>query len=95
MANRFSAVKRVRQEKRRTVVNRRNLSRLRRQMRAFRHALQSGNPSAASSLFSPTIRVIDRAVQKGVIKKNAAARYKSRLTIRFHALSSAPTPASP
>jgi small subunit ribosomal protein S20 len=28
------------------------------------------------------ISVIDKSVQKGVLHKNAAARYKSRLTVR-------------
>jgi len=33
-----------------------------------------------------TMGVIDRSVQKGVIKKNTAGRYKSRLTKRINAL---------
>ena len=29
-----------------------------------------------------TVSLIDKAVQKGVLHRNAAARYKSRLTVR-------------
>ena len=96
MANHFSALKRARQTKRRTVVNRRITTRVRHQIRDLQRALKSSDPAAAKSLFPQTISVIDRAAQKGVIKKNTAARYKSRLSVRINALTgSAPTPASP
>ena len=86
MANTYSSLKRVRQTERRTAVNRRHITRLRHQIRAFRRALASNDKAAASSSLGETISVIDRAAQKGVIKRNTAARYKSRLTVRLNAL---------
>ena len=90
MASHYSALERARQTKRRTVVNRRHITRLRHQIRALRRALKAGDAGAAKAVFAETISGIDRAAQKGVIKKNTAARYKSRLSLRFRALEAAP-----
>ncbi|HYM09728.1 MAG TPA: 30S ribosomal protein S20 [Bryobacterales bacterium] len=90
MANHYSALKRARQTKRRTTVNRQNVTRLRHQIRALRRALQSGDKSGVQPVFAETISLIDRAARKGVIKKNTAARYKSRLSLRVNALQAAP-----
>ena len=38
-----------------------------------------------TELLPETISTIDKAVQKGVLHRNAAARYKSRLTVRANA----------
>ena len=40
--------------------------------------------SKAKDLISETIKKIDRAAQKGIIKKNTAARKKSRLVKNFY-----------
>lgn len=95
MANHYSALKRARQTKKRTIVNRRNKSRLRHQIRSLRRILQSGENSVLQSEFRKTVSVIDRAAQKGVIKKNTAARYKSRLWIRVNARLAAATASVP
>ena len=86
MANHLSALKRVRQEERRTVVNRRTKTRLRHQIRAMRRALTSKDGDAAGKLLPATFSVIDRSAKAGVIKKNTAARYNSRLHVRVKAL---------
>lgn len=86
MANHLSALKRVRQEERRTVVNRRTRTRLRHQIRAMRRALTSKDGDAATKLLPATFSVIDRSAKVGVIKKNTAARYKSRLHVRVKTL---------
>jgi small subunit ribosomal protein S20 len=86
MANTYSALKRVRQTERRTEVNRKNKSRLRHQIRAMRRALTAKDAKAASELLSSTFSVIDRSAKSGIIKKNTAARYKSKLHIRVKAL---------
>ena len=83
MANHFSALKRARQTTKRTVQNRANTSRLRTALRKFRAALQAGDSAQAKSHFSDTVSMIDKAVKKGVIHKNTAARYKSRLSARL------------
>lgn len=89
MANHISALKRTRQTKKRTVRNRVRKTRVRHQIRELRQALKANDATQASSALSETISLIDRAAQKGVLAKNTAARYKSRLTVRLNALTSA------
>jgi small subunit ribosomal protein S20 len=88
MANHVSALKRARQTLTRTAQNRANASRFRTELRKFRQALQSGDAAKAQSLFSVTVSMIDKAVKKGIIHRNTAGRYKSRLNARLVALSS-------
>jgi small subunit ribosomal protein S20 len=87
MANHRSALKRARQTETRTSRNRANSSQLRTALRKFRQALQSGKAEDAKSAFSATVSAIDKGVRKGVIHKNTAARYKSRLNARLVAVS--------
>ena len=86
MANTYSALKRVRQTERRTEVNRKNKTRLRHQIRAMRRALTAKDAKVAGELLSATFSVIDRSAKSGIIKKNTAARYKSKLHLRVKAL---------
>jgi small subunit ribosomal protein S20 len=83
MANHFSALKRARQTEKRTVQNRANKSSFRTALRKFRTALESGDSAQAKGLFSETVSLIDKAVRQGVIHKNTAGRYKSRLSARM------------
>jgi small subunit ribosomal protein S20 len=85
MANHFSALKRARQTEVRTARNRANTSRLRTALRAFRESLSAGDKKVAETKFRETVSAIDKAIQKGVIHKNTAARYKSRLSARLAA----------
>ena len=80
MANHKSAEKRNRQAERRNEVNRRNRGALRTEIKRLRAAVEEGNREEAQTLLPKTVSVIDRSVQKGVLHKDAAARYKSRLT---------------
>ena len=80
MANHKSAEKRVRQNVKRNAINRNNKSALRTQIKKLRAALAAGDKNQSQELLTPTISVIDKAVNKGVLHKNTAARYKSRLT---------------
>jgi small subunit ribosomal protein S20 len=89
MANHFSALKRMRQDERRTEVNRRNKSRLRHQIRAMRRLLVAKDLDGATKALPQTYSLIDRSAKLGVIKKNTAARYKSRLVKRLKALAPA------
>jgi small subunit ribosomal protein S20 len=83
MPNHKSAEKRVRQNERRRAVNRSNRSRLRTAVKELRSALEKGGKSATEML-PTTVSEIDKAVQKGVLHRNAAARHKSRLTARVN-----------
>ena len=88
MANTYSALKRVRQTERRTEYNRKNKTRLRHQIRAMRRAIQDKDAAKAGTLLPATFSLIDRAVKTGVIKRNTADRYKSKLHVRVKALAS-------
>jgi small subunit ribosomal protein S20 len=89
MANTDSAIKRIRQSKTRNVSNQRNASRLKTQVRKLKRALDGNDAASAKDLLKPTISVVDKSVQKGVLKKNTASRIKSRLTRRVRSLASA------
>ncbi len=86
MANHYSALKRVREDEKRTEFNRRAKSRLRHQIRAMRRALASKDAKAAATLLPKTFSAVDRSAKSGIIKKNTAARYKSNLHRRLKAL---------
>jgi small subunit ribosomal protein S20 len=80
MPNHKSAEKRVRQNEKRREINRDNRGRLRTSIKKLRTALTTGDNKTVQELLPATISTIDKAVQKGVLHRNAAARYKSRLT---------------
>jgi small subunit ribosomal protein S20 len=80
MPNHKSAEKRMRQNEKRRKINRSNRTRVRNAIRTLRGALSSGDGKKVTELLPETVSTIDKAVQKGVLHKNAAARYKSRLT---------------
>ena len=80
MANHQSAKKRIRQNLKRRLINRSNRSRLRTEIKKLRVAIASGDKQASLEALQPAISVIDKMVNKHVLHKNTAARYKSRLT---------------
>jgi small subunit ribosomal protein S20 len=80
MANHKSAEKRIRQNARRKEINRSNRSKLRTQIKKLRAAIAGNDKTVSGELLNPTVSVIDKAVNKGLIHRNTAARYKSRLT---------------
>ena len=82
MPNHKSAEKRVRQNERRRVINRSNRTKLRTSIKNLRSELKGGDKSKVAALLPKTVSEIDKAVQKGVLHRNAAARHKSRLTVR-------------
>jgi small subunit ribosomal protein S20 len=86
MANTISALKRVRQTERRTEFNRKNKTRLRHTIREIRRILTSKDAKAAAEMLPKAFSIIDRSAKNGIIKKNTAARYKSKLTGRVKAL---------
>jgi small subunit ribosomal protein S20 len=79
MANHYSALKRRRQEARRTAVNQKRRSRFRHQIKALRRLIEKKDATAAQASLPKTFSLIDRAAKWGIIKGNTAARYKSRL----------------
>lgn len=86
MANTVSSIKRVRITERRNLINRARKSRLRHQIRVIRKLIEGKDQAGALAAMPKTFSVVDRAAKTGIIKKNTAARYKSRLTRRVKAL---------
>jgi small subunit ribosomal protein S20 len=82
MANHYSALKRARQTERKTTANRANKSRLRSALRSMREAIARGDKEAARSALGAAASAVDKGVQKGVLHKNTASRYKARLSAR-------------
>jgi small subunit ribosomal protein S20 len=86
MANTISSLKRVRQTKRKAEVNRLRKTRLRHQIRSVRRLLEKKDAGAAKAVLPATFSLIDRSAKWGIIKKNTAARYKSRISARIKAI---------
>jgi small subunit ribosomal protein S20 len=82
MPNHKSSEKRVRQSEKRRAINRGHRTKVRTYIKKVREALDSGKSDEIKSILPEAISVIDKSVQKGVMHKNAAARYKSRLTVQ-------------
>ena len=89
MANTYSALKRMRQTKRKTIVNRLRKSRLRHQIRSVRRLIEHKDAKGAEAVLPATFSLIDRSARWGIIKKNTAARYKSRIQARLKAMAAA------
>src|ERR1700684_1690447 len=89
MANTYSALKRMRQTKRKTVVNRLRKSRLRHQIRSVRRLIEHKDAKGAQEALSATFSLIDRLARWGIIKNNTAARYKSRIQARLKTIAAA------
>ena len=86
MANHISAVKRMRQTRRRTARNRRSKGVLRAGLREIREVLAAGNLDQVRQQMPAAFSRLDKAIQKGILHRNTAARLKSRLMGRFHVL---------
>ncbi len=86
MADHFSALKRARQTETKTTRNRASKSRLRGALRSLKQAIAKGDKAAAQTAYRATVSVVDKGVQKGVLHKNTASRYKARLSARVKAI---------
>ena len=84
MANTKSALKRMRQNEKRRVRNRAVRTRVRTAVKTARTALGPPGTDARAAVLE-AIRALDKAVTKGVVHKNTAARKKSALASRLHA----------
>jgi small subunit ribosomal protein S20 len=87
MANTFSSLKRVRTTAKQTEVNRMRRTRMRTVIKAVRKALDKKDVQAAEKMMPQLFSMVDRAAKWGIIKKNTAARYKSRITHRVRKIS--------
>lgn len=84
-----SAIKRVRQEKKRKAYNVSVKSAVKAKFKTVRDEVATGKVKGNSELIA-AIKEIDRAVRKGVIKKQTADRKKSRLTKSYNSVAAKP-----
>lgn len=89
MANKKSAIKRIRQNEKRRVHNRLFRGSARTEVKKARLAMESGELESARTATQVAIVALDKAAAKGVIHKNNAARRKSRLMKKLAALEQA------
>lgn len=79
MANIKSALKRIKVANFKTRRNKIIVSSLKTSIRRFEDSVKTGNMNDAKVLYQKVSSLIDKAVAKGTLHKNTAARKKSRL----------------
>jgi small subunit ribosomal protein S20 len=82
VASHESALKAHRQNINNRERNRQFRSRMRSALRAIRAAIDSGSPAEVKDALRSTISLVDKMAAKGIIHRNTAGRYKSRLSGR-------------
>ena len=92
MPNTKSAIKMVRVAERRRLRNRPIRSSVKTFVRKAEHAIVGSGEEAASAVVA-AIQALDKAVNKGLIHRNNAARRKSRLMKRIAATAGGDRPA--
>ena len=80
------ARKRHRQSLERRMRNKSVRTRVRRQMRMMRVAIDEGDAEKVKELMPETMSVIDVGWRRGVLHRNTASRYKSRMTRQAQAV---------
>jgi small subunit ribosomal protein S20 len=80
-----SAVKAYRQSLKRRDHNRQLRTRLRSALKSIRTAIDKSDLAAATAALDATFSLVDKMANKGIIHRNAAGRYKSRLVKRVAA----------
>ncbi len=88
MANSAQARKRARQGEKRRIRNASQRSMARTYIKRVNAAIEAKNVEEANDAFIQAVPVIDKMISKGIIHKNQAARYKSRLNKKIKALAS-------
>jgi|TARA_E500000081_G_scaffold74028_1_gene75665 small subunit ribosomal protein S20 len=86
VANSPQARKRAKQNDKQRAHNASMRSLVRTKMKQVLAAVSAGDYAPAQEALSAAVPVIDRMANKGIIKKNKAARHKSRLNAKVKAL---------
>ena len=87
VAHSRSAKKRVRQNLKRQLRNRRRKESVKRAVREFTDTIDQGNIPAAAAALKQAYKKIDQTAAKGTIHKNTAARRKSTLAKQLNSAS--------
>ena len=77
-------IKRERQDKKRRLNNVALMAKLK---TSIKKILSMSNQKEAKTLYRKTVKQIDKAASKGLIKKNTASRRKSRITRHLNSIS--------
>ena len=77
-------IKRERQDKKRRLNNVARMSKLK---TSIKKILSMSDQKEAETLYSNTVKQIDKAASKGLIKNNTASRRKSRITRHLNSIS--------
>ena len=88
MANSPQARKRARQNDKRRAHSASLRSLVRTKIKQVIAAADTGNTADARAAYDSAVPIIDRMANRGIIKKNKAARHKSRLNARVKAMAS-------
>ncbi|HON37368.1 MAG: 30S ribosomal protein S20 [Desulfomonilia bacterium] len=88
MANHASALKRVRQSRKRRLRNKSYKSAISTSVKKTFGSLEEKNAEGAQKYFKEALARLDSAVNKGILHRNAASRKISRLTRKFNSLAS-------
>ena len=78
-----SALKANRQNVRRREQNRQMRSKLRTALKSIRARLDAKDVDGARTALNATVSIVDKMASKGIIHRNTAGRYKSRLSARL------------
>ena len=86
MANIKSSAKRVLVSREQAERNKANKSALKTTIKKFDAATAEGNKENAEAAYKAAVSAVDRAVSKGLLHKNNAARKKSHMAAKVNAL---------
>jgi len=86
VAHSNSAKKRIRQNAKRRLRNRRRKDAVKSSVRSLDEAVQAGDGEKASAQLRDVYKRLDKTAAKGTLHKRAAARKKSRLAKRVNQL---------
>ena len=86
MPNIKSAKKRVLLSKAANESNKQEKTALKTAVKKFEAAAESGSREQAGSAYTAAVKSIDKAVNKGILHKNTAARKKSNITLKMNKL---------
>ncbi len=84
MPNLKTSIKDLRQNKRRAEFNKRVKNRTKKAVKNFDELLEKNEIEKAKDALKHTYKVLDKAAQKNIIKKNTASRKKSRLAQKLN-----------
>ena len=86
MPNIKSAKKRVELSKAANEKNKAEKSALKTAQKKFEAAAAEGSKEQATAAYTAAVKAVDKAVHKGILHKNSAARKKSSMTLKLNKL---------